>query len=61
MMAKINLSGKVCPTNNVWLQVGSCPVIQEKDSMIPILSSTKALDTLKFPSIFFIFAKLKNY
>lgn len=54
LMAKINLFGKVCPTNNVWLQVGSCPVIQEKDSMIPILSSVKALDTLKFPSNFFL-------
>lgn len=62
LMAKINLFGKVCPTNDVWLQVGSCPVIQEKDSMIPILSSVKALDTLKFPSnFFFIFTKLKNY
>lgn len=54
LMAKINLFGKVCPTNDVWLQVGSCPVIQEKDSMIPILSSVKALDTLKFPSNFFL-------
>lgn len=54
LMAKINLFGKVCPTNDMWLQVGSCPVIQEKDSMIPILSSVKALDTLKFPSNFFL-------
>lgn len=53
MMAKINLFGKVCPTDNVWLKAGSCPVIQEKDSRIPTLSSMKALD-IKISFEFFL-------